>query len=67
MGLLGAVLILELPPMVTLIGWRRTVARGQVPAIDRAGRLATISFIQAGLVVLMVFAAAAMARGLGMQ
>jgi putative membrane protein len=67
MALLGAVLILELFPMVTLMGWRRTVARGQVPVTLRAGRLATISFIQAALVVSMVLAATAMARGLGMQ
>jgi putative membrane protein len=66
MGLLVAILVLELRPMITLIQWRRVVARGGVPDIRAARRLAQVSFIQAGLVVLMVLAATAMARGLGM-
>lgn len=66
MGFLVLILLLEIGPMVTLIKWRRIVAQGEMPDMSRAPRLATISFVQAGLVVLMVFAATAMARGIGM-
>jgi putative membrane protein len=65
MALLAIVLALELWPMMTLIGWRRRVARGELPDTTAARFLARISFVQAGLVVLMVFAATAMARGYG--
>jgi putative membrane protein len=65
MGLLAAILILELRPMVSLIQWRRIVARGGVPDTRFASRFAQVSFAQAGLVVLMVLAATAMARGYG--
>ena len=65
MGLLAAILILELGPMITLLGWRQQVARGEVPDTQAASRFARISFIQATLVVLMVLAATAMARGFG--
>jgi putative membrane protein len=66
MGFLALILLLEIGPMVTLIKWRRIVAQGEMPDTSRAPRLAGISFVQAGLVVLMVFAATAMARGIGM-
>jgi len=65
MGLLAAILILELRPMLTLIQWRRVVARGGVPDTRVASRFAQISFVQAALVVLMVLAASGMARGFG--
>ena len=65
MGLLLLILILEVWPMVTLIRWRSRVARGELPDLRAAPLMARISFVQAGLVVLMVFAAAAMARGIG--
>jgi putative membrane protein len=66
MALLGLVLLLEIRPMITLIRWRMTVSRGEAPDTRAAPLLARISFVQAWLIVLMVFAAAAMARGLGM-
>ena len=66
MALLGLVLALEMGPMVTLIRWRRRVASGQPVDTRSAARLARISALQAGLVVLMVLTAAAMARGYGM-
>lgn len=66
MALLALVLLLEIRPMITLIRWRRAVARREVPDTRAAPMLARISFVQAGLVALMVFAAAAMARGMGM-
>jgi putative membrane protein len=65
MALLVVILLLEIQPMVTLIRWRRRVAAASAPDTRSAPWLAKISFIQAGLVVLMVFAATAMARGLG--
>jgi putative membrane protein len=64
MALLVLILVLELRPMITLIRWRTLVGRGQLPDTRLAPLLARISFIQAGIVVLMVFAATAMARGL---
>jgi putative membrane protein len=65
MGLLIVILLLELWPMVALIRWRRLVARGGAPDTRAASRFAQISFAQAALVVLMVLAATAMARGFG--
>jgi putative membrane protein len=56
---------LEIRPMLTLIRWRRQVGMGAAPQTGIAGGLARISFIQAALVVLMVLAATAMARGIG--
>ena len=63
MGLLLLILVLEAWPMITLIRWRVALGRGQTLDVARAGALARISMIQAVLVVLMVFAATAMARG----
>jgi putative membrane protein len=65
MALFGVIVLLELAPMMTLVTWRRQVAAGQLPDVTRAGRLARISAVQAGLVVLMVLVATAMARGYG--
>ena len=65
MALLGVILVLELVPMITLIRWRGMVGRGQQPDTSGAQRLATISYVEAVLVVLMVLAATAMARGMG--
>lgn len=64
MTFLFAILVLEIRPMAALVRWRRTSRRGDPVDTSRANAFARISFIQAGLVVLMVFAAAAMARGL---
>lgn len=65
MALLVLILVLEVWPMITLIKWRRRVTAGEQPVTKTARALARISFAQAGLVVLMVFLAAAMARGYG--
>jgi putative membrane protein len=65
MGLLVLILLLEIGPMVTLIRWRIALARGVPVDTHRAGRFARISFLQAGLVMLMVLAATGMARGYG--
>jgi putative membrane protein len=65
MALLGCILLLELWPMVTLMRWRMVVAKGTVPEPTPAGAIARISYLQALLLIGMVFAATAMARGLG--
>jgi len=61
----ATILFLEFGPMIALIRWRGAVARGGVPDTRAASRFARISFVQAVLVVLMVVAATAMARGYG--
>ncbi len=63
MGILVTILALEIRPMITLIRWRIAERRKISPDLNAAPRLALISQIQAGLVILMVFAATAMARG----
>jgi putative membrane protein len=63
MGLLVLILLLEGWPMVTLIRWRMQVRRGLTPDVSPAATLARISALQALLVVLMVCAATALARG----
>ena len=65
MALLGVILVLEVMPAATLVRWRMEMGRGGTPDTSRAGTLATISFAQAALVIGMVFAASAMARGFG--
>jgi putative membrane protein len=63
MALLVVILLLEVWPMATLIRWRIQVRRGTSINRGSAPLLARISAIQAGLVVLMVGAATAVARG----
>jgi putative membrane protein len=65
MGLLAAILLLELWPMVVLIRWRVASARGVTPDTSPARTFFRISVLQAVLLALMVFAATAMARGMG--
>ena len=65
MALVALVLALEVWPMATLIRWRVRLAKGGEVDTSRAPTFALISTVQAVLVVLMVFAATAMARGLG--
>jgi putative membrane protein len=65
MALFLVIVILEIRPMVTLIRWRRLIAAGQSLDTSAARGLSSISFVQAGVIVLMVFAATAMARGIG--
>ena len=65
MGLLGGILLLEVWPMITLIRWRMLVARGSLPDPSPAVVIARISYLQALLLIGMVLAATAMARGLG--
>lgn len=65
MALFALVFVLEIRPMIALIGWRRAQARGE-PVTPRFARtFGTISFVQAGLLVVMVMLATGMARGFG--
>lgn len=64
-GLLALVLALEFRPMIQLIRWRVDLARGATVDTSAAPALARVSAAQALLVLLMVLAAAAMARGFG--
>lgn len=65
MALLLAILALEIRPMATLIRWRVAAGRGAAIDFGAASGMARTSAVQALLVVAMVFAATAMARGLG--
>jgi putative membrane protein len=65
MALLATILLLELWPMVVLIRWRIAAARGGPVDTGRSRVLRRISMVQTVLLVLMVFAATAMARGIG--
>jgi putative membrane protein len=64
MALLVVILLLELWPMVVLIKWRISFARATPPDTRRAATFFRISVLQAVLLVFMVFAATAMARGI---
>jgi putative membrane protein len=63
MGLFLVLLLLEIWPMVTLIRWRRAMGRNQTATFGSARRIARISTIQAFIIVIIVFVAAALARG----
>jgi putative membrane protein len=63
MGLLCVVLLLEIWPMSMLIRWRSHARRSQAVDIHQAPALARVSYVQFGLVIFMVFAATALARG----
>lgn len=65
MACLILILVLEVPPMLALIKWRIAASRGQVADTHLASRYARISFIQAGLLVVMLVLATGMARGIG--
>jgi putative membrane protein len=65
MALLVGLLAMEVRPIVTLTRWRKAVAAGTTPDLSSAPRLASISRAQAWIVILMVAAATAMARGIG--
>jgi putative membrane protein len=68
MAFLVIILLLEIGPMITLIRWRQIAGRGTSawnPNPAAARRIARISYVEAALVIAMVFAAVAMARGYG--
>lgn len=67
MGLFVLILLLELWPMITLMRWRRAFSAGEsaerLMTRGAGRRIATISHLEALLVVAIVFVAVAMARG----
>lgn len=65
MALFLAILVLEVRPMITFIRWRIQLGRG-LPVDTAAARgLYTLNHIELALVVVMVFVASMMARGIG--
>jgi putative membrane protein len=65
MALLGAILVLEVRPIVTFGRWRRDIGQGRQPDTQMAPALSRASIIQVVIVIVMVFLATAMARGYG--
>ena len=67
MALFGLVFLLEIWPMLTLLGWRWAEKRSALPAMDvirrKGKRIARISDLQLLLVLGMIVAAVMMARG----
>ena len=64
MALFAALLLLEVLPMTTLMGWRMGQRRGAAIDARSAARLVPINHAEIALVVIIPFVAAAMARGL---
>jgi putative membrane protein len=65
MALFLVILLLEVRPMVTFIRWRIQLGRGLPVDTSVARRLYTLNHIELALVVVMVFVAGMMARGIG--
>lgn len=66
MTALVLVLLLEIVPMLGLIRWRVAARRQQMPDLARARTYIRIGHVQAMLVIVIVFAASGMARGIGL-
>ena len=65
MTLFAIILALEIWPMTTFIRWRIVLGRGREPDTTSARALYLVNHIEMAFVVLMVFVASFMARGLG--
>jgi putative membrane protein len=65
MALFACVLTLEIWPMLTFIRWRGQLRRGQAPDTSRARTFYVLNHVEMGIVVVMVFVASLMARGIG--
>ena len=65
MALFLLILLLEVRPMVTFIRWRIQLGRGLPVDTAVARRLYTLNHVELALVVVMVFVASLMARGVG--
>jgi putative membrane protein len=67
MALLGLIIVLELWPMFTMLGWRFAEARSALPTMDvirrKGRRISRVSDIQLLLVLAMIVAAVSIARG----
>jgi putative membrane protein len=58
------ILVLEIRPMITFIGWRMRLGRGLPVDTAPARGLYTLNHIELALVVVMVFVASMMTRGI---
>ena len=65
MGLFLTIVALEIWPMFTFMAWRTARRRGERVDTSRARALFQVNHVQLALVIVMVFVASAMARGLG--
>ena len=65
MALFVVVLLLEIRPMITFIRWRIKLGRGEAVDTGQARALYTLNHIELAIVVVMVFVASMMARGVG--
>jgi len=65
MALFLLVVAMEVRPAITLVRWRLALRRGRPVDVTVAPKLARISMIQAHILVVMIYLAAAMARGVG--
>ena len=65
MALFLLVFIIEIKPMVTLIRWRIRKRKNETIDFSSAPLLGRLSYIELGLVAIIVFLATAMARGIG--
>jgi putative membrane protein len=65
LGLFALIFALEITPMVGLIRWRMAIGRGESPDLSAAPLYRTLSHVEMGLVVVIVFVAGFMARGFG--
>jgi len=65
MALFLVVLLLEIRPMATFIRWRIRLGRGEAIDTGAARTLYTINHVELATVVVMVFVASLMARGVG--
>ncbi len=67
LALFGAVLGLEIWPMLTFIRWRAACRRGERVAPSHVRALSVINHLELVLVVVIVFVASFMARGFGLR
>jgi putative membrane protein len=65
MALFLVVLLLEIRPMATFIRWRIRLGRGEAIDTSAARALYTLNHVELAIVVVMVFVASLMARGVG--
>lgn len=65
LGLFVLIFLLEILPMITMMGWRIARAKGEAPDTSKARLLYTLNHIELALLGIMIFVAAFMARGFG--
>ncbi len=66
LGIFVLIVLLEIRPAVALVKWRRLRAKAGPVDLALAPTFARISYVQLGLVLVIVFLATGIARGLGL-